>query len=122
MKFDFQLAVGAVKLGIGGVIADAVLVADVRRDIAKNSRQLALEAGKVGAPTRQARECLHLIIRLQVVHVADGYEPAGAAMVSLPILAGHEADPDWGDPYILCCLDLLNYRVPVGLAGRALSV
>src|SRR5258708_32272182 len=73
MEFDFQLAIGAIEPGVRGMVTNAVLVADVRRDIAEDPRQLTFEAGKVGAPPGEGCECLHLVIRLQVVHVADRY-------------------------------------------------
>ena len=39
--FHFQFAVGAVQLGIGGVVGEVVLVADVADDVVKNLRQFA---------------------------------------------------------------------------------
>src|SRR5208282_2558787 len=86
------------------------------RDVVKNLRQLALEAGEVGAASGQLCERLHLVIRLQVVHVADWYHPAGAAMMHLAILAGRETNADGIDRDVLGGLDLLEGLVQGKLA------
>ena len=43
-QFDLELAVGAVHLGIGGLVGDGVLVANRLRDFLEDSGQVALKA------------------------------------------------------------------------------
>jgi len=65
LQFDFQLAIGSVEFGVGGVVSDGVLVADVGGDVVKKLRQLALEARGVLPPTGQLSESFELILILQ---------------------------------------------------------
>src|SRR5450759_1211875 len=69
LKFHFQLAVGAVLFGVGGMVRDAVLVADVGPDLVEYLRQFALKTREVGAASGKAGEGPHLVIGLQVVHI-----------------------------------------------------
>ena len=50
---DFQFAVGAIELGIGGMVGNAVLIAYIIADLMKNLRELSLESRKVGAAARK---------------------------------------------------------------------
>ena len=49
-QLHFQLAIGAVLLGVGGLVGDGVLIADGLRDLAEDFRQLALKRGVYQCP------------------------------------------------------------------------
>ena len=82
LEFDFQLAIRAVQFGVGGVVTDVVLVADVGRDVVEKLGQFALEAREVRASAGQVSEGVELIIGLQPIDLLDPSRasPAGAVL------------------------------------------
>src|SRR6202451_3969994 len=68
---DFQFTVSAIELGIRGMVGTAVLIAYVTADLMENLRKLGLKSRKVGAATSQAREGVHLVVGLQIIHLTN---------------------------------------------------
>src|SRR5579864_3184246 len=62
--FDLQLAVSTVELGVGRVVSDGVLVADVATDIFERVNHVAFKAGLVEASAGQFGKRLHLVVSL----------------------------------------------------------
>src|SRR5215831_18448902 len=75
-----QLAVSAVKLGVARRIGQRVLISNVVRDVAEQLWQFALEAWEISASAGHCGESAHLIVALQVIHVA--YRNAHAMRVA----------------------------------------
>src|SRR2546425_7512483 len=68
--FDFQLAIRAIELWVGGAVSKVVLIANVTANVMKNFRQFALEPGEVCASPGQPGEGIHFVVGLKVVYVA----------------------------------------------------
>src|ERR1700688_5313815 len=100
------------------MVTDAVLVADVGCNLAKDLRQLALEAREVGPPSGECRECSHLVVGLQVVHVIDRNAHAVRCDSSSPFrpLSWREANADGINGYVFCGLHLLKNLIEMKLA------
>src|SRR5580704_6990639 len=120
---DFQLAVGAVELGISRMISNAVLVANVSGNVMENSRVFPRKTRLIEASSRHLGKSLHFVVSLEVVHLVCRYGNAAgiarALMLIRPHFAGlsqHPADADWEDGYILRALDLLEALIKVELA------
>src|SRR5580658_2774879 len=66
----FQLAVGAVKFAVGGMIGQRRLIADVAADILKVLGILCGRTRKVGAAAGHGGEGAHFVVGLQVIDFA----------------------------------------------------
>src|SRR5437660_4995406 len=65
--FDFEFAIGSVKLGIGWTVGDRGLVADVLANVAEGVHHVSREAGLVETATGHPSKGLELVISLEPV-------------------------------------------------------
>src|SRR5579863_9648135 len=126
--FYFQLAVGAIELGIGRVIGQAVLVTDVARDVVKNLWVLRRKTRLIKAPPRHPGKSLHFVVGLQIVHLVGGYgQPAGIAGPSMLVCLDFTRFPqdptytDRKDRYVFSILDLLQTLIKIEFAETVKS-
>ena len=92
---DFDLAVGAVVLVIGGTIGEDVLVADGVVDGGEDIGECALEERVEGKTAGHGRESFHLVFSLEVVEALDAAH--GSAGVSNFADEGTGTDGEDGD-------------------------
>ncbi len=102
-ELDFDAAVGAVVLGVGGAVGEDVLVADGLVDLAEDVGEFALEDGCEVEAAGHLGEGFELVLGLEVVEVADGAFPAAAAALHF-VDEGAGADREDGD--VGCGFDL----------------
>src|SRR5207253_8021065 len=69
---DLQFSISAIKLGVGRMVGNAVLVTNVASNVAENLGKFPLKPGLVKASAGHAREGIQLIVGLQIIHIADG--------------------------------------------------
>src|ERR1039458_3193923 len=71
-QFYLQLAIGAVLLGVGGLIRDGVLITDRLGHFAENIWQFTHEPRRVAAAAGHPGKGRHLVLGLEVVHPRQG--------------------------------------------------
>src|ERR1017187_5768662 len=114
LQFDLQFPISPVELGIGGMVGNAVLVANVGGDLLKQARQLAFETRKIGSPAGELRQSFHLIVILQPANAPAERVMAYAGGVD--ILPPLPSNADGIDRDVFGGLDLLDRLVPGELA------
>src|SRR5215467_4983576 len=71
-EFYLQLAIAPVQLAVSRMVGNRVFVADVLPDAVEDFPKFLLEAREIRASARHAGEGVHLVIGLQVIHLANG--------------------------------------------------
>ncbi len=112
---NFDLAVGAVVLVVGGAVGEDVLVADGLVDLGEDVGELALEDGGEAEAAGHPGKGLHLVLGLEVVEFA--WTAAAAHLVQ----HGSGADGEDGDVWSALNFgeDLVEGELGEGVAARA---
>ena len=98
---DFDFAVAAVVVGVGGTVGENVLVADGFVDPVEDVGELALEDGAEAEAAGHGGEGLQLILGLEIVHIAHAAAAseahAGSSAAAHLVDKGAGADGEDGD-------------------------
>src|ERR1019366_323105 len=114
-QFYLQLAIGAVLLGVGGLVGDGVLITDRLGHFPENVRQFTHQPRSIAAASGHPGEGVYLVLGLNVVHQRRGNIGIPSSRGVHPMQGG-VAGTDGIDGYVGRGLDLFENGVESDLA------